>query len=72
LWADRFIVRRSTRYIPFYLFYSREPVLFIKFKVPIWRIFFWDEVYNTVKLFIMRVKQIQRRDKNMEKAKFYL
>jgi hypothetical protein len=39
LWADRFIIKRSTGHIPFYLFYSREPVLFIKFKIPIWRIF---------------------------------
>jgi hypothetical protein len=34
LWADRFTVRRSTRYIPFYLLYGREPILPIKFKVP--------------------------------------
>jgi hypothetical protein len=34
LWADRFIVRRSTGYISFYLFYGREPVLFIEFEVP--------------------------------------
>jgi hypothetical protein len=39
LWADRFTIKRSTGYIPFYLLYSREPVLPIKFKVPTWRIF---------------------------------
>jgi hypothetical protein len=39
LWADRSIIRRSTGHIPFYLFYSREPILLIKFKIPIWRIF---------------------------------
>jgi hypothetical protein len=39
LWADRFTVRRSIRHTPFYLFYGREPVLPIKFDIPIWRIF---------------------------------
>jgi hypothetical protein len=39
LWADRFIVRRLIGYIPFYLFCGREPVLVIKFNIPIWRIF---------------------------------
>jgi hypothetical protein len=39
LWADRFIIKRSIRHIPFYLFYDKESVLFIKLKVPIWRIF---------------------------------
>jgi hypothetical protein len=39
LWANRFIIRRSTGFIPFYLLYSKEPVLLIKFKIPIWRIF---------------------------------
>jgi hypothetical protein len=39
LWTNRFTVRRSTGYTPFYLFYGREPILLIKFKIPIWRIF---------------------------------
>ena len=44
----------------------------IKLEVPTWRIFFWDEVHDTAKLFTMRVRQIQRKNKNMKKAKFYL
>jgi hypothetical protein len=58
LWADRFIVRRSIGHIPFYLFYGREPVLFIKFEVPTWRIFSWDEVHDTAELLAMRARQI--------------
>jgi hypothetical protein len=58
LWADRSTMRRSIEHIPFYLFYGREPVLPIKLKVPTWRIFLWDEIYNTAELFIMRARQI--------------
>jgi hypothetical protein len=58
LWADRFIVRRSIGYIPFYFFCGRESVLFIEFEVSIWRIFLWDEVYDTVEFLVMRVRQI--------------
>jgi hypothetical protein len=58
LWADRSTVRRSTRYTPFYFLCGREPVLPIKLEVPTWRIFPWDEVYDTAKLFAMRVRQI--------------
>jgi hypothetical protein len=58
LWADRFTIRRSTRHIPFYLFYNRKPILPIKLKIPIWRIFLWDEIYNTAKLFTIRARQI--------------
>jgi hypothetical protein len=58
LWADRFTVRRSTRHIPFYFFCGREPVLPIKLEIPIWRIFFWDEVYDTAEFLVMRVRQI--------------
>jgi hypothetical protein len=56
LWADRSTVRRSTKHIPFYLLYGREPVLFIELKVSTWRIFLWNEIYNTAELFIMRVR----------------
>ena len=72
LQADRSTVRRSIRHIPFYFLYSREPVLPIELDVPIWRIFFWDEVYDTAEVFIMRVRQIQRRNKDIKKIKFYL
>jgi hypothetical protein len=72
LWADRFIVKRSIGHIPFYLLCDREPVLLIKLDIPTWRIFLWDEIYNTAELLIMRVRQIQRRDKDIKKVKFYL
>jgi hypothetical protein len=72
LWADRFTVRRSTEHTPFYLFCDREPVLPIKLEIPIWRIFLWDEVYDTAKLLAMRARQIQRKDEDIEKVKFYL
>jgi hypothetical protein len=39
LWANRSIIRRSTGHTSFYLLYDREPILFIKFKIPTWRIF---------------------------------
>jgi hypothetical protein len=65
-------VRRSIRHIPFYFLYSREPVLPIELDVPIWRIFFWDEVYDTAEVFIMRVRQIQRRNKDIKKNKILL
>jgi hypothetical protein len=39
LWANRFTIRRSTRHIPFYFLYNKEPILSIKFKIPTWRIF---------------------------------
>jgi hypothetical protein len=39
LWADRSTIKRSTKHTPFYLLYSREPILPIKLKIPTWRIF---------------------------------
>jgi hypothetical protein len=58
LWVNRSTVRRSIGHTPFYLFCGREPVLPIELEVPIWRIFLWDEIYNTAELFAMRARQI--------------
>jgi hypothetical protein len=58
LWADRFTIKRLIGHIPFYLFYGRKPVLPIELEIPIWRIFFWDEIHDTAEFFVMRVRQI--------------
>lgn len=72
LWANRSTVRTSTGLTPYYISCGNEPVLFIELEIPTWQIFPWDEVYTTSNLVAMRACQLQRRNKDLEKAVHHL
>jgi hypothetical protein len=58
LLTDRFIVRKSTGYFPFYLDRGSDAVLSIKFNVPIWRTLPWHEIHDMGDLLVLRARQI--------------
>ena len=72
LWADQSTVRTSTGLTPYYICCGSKPVLPIELKVPTWRILPWDEVHSTADLLAMRVRQLQRRDDDLEEAALHL
>ncbi len=69
LWADRFIVKFITDLISFYLQCDNESMLLIELEISIWRIFSWQEIHIIEDLLIMRARQLQRRDENMNEVR---
>jgi hypothetical protein len=69
LWADRFIVKFITDLISFYLQCDNESMLSIELKISIWRILSWQKIHIIEELLIMRTRQLQRRNENMNEAK---
>jgi hypothetical protein len=69
LWTDRFTVKFIIDLTSFYLQCDNESMLSIELKISIWRILFWQEIHIIEDLLIMRARQLQRRDENMNKAR---
>ena len=72
LWADQSIVSTSTGLTPYYISYENESVLFIELEISTWQILPWSKFHSTADLLAMRVRQLQRWDKDLEKAIFHL
>jgi hypothetical protein len=68
LWADRVSVRRQLGYSPYYLLYGQQSVLPIELEAISWYISEWTYPMETEDLIRNRVRQIARRDLDMEKA----
>lgn len=74
LWADRSTVRTSTStgLTPYYISCGSKHVLPIELEVPTWQILPWSELHSTADLLAMRLRQLQRRGKNLEEATLHL
>lgn len=72
LWADRSNVRTSAGLTPYYFSCGNESVLPIELEILTWQTLPWDEVQSTSNLLALRVRQLQRRDKDLEEATLHL
>ncbi len=70
--TDRSIVIRKIGRISFYFNYGQKSVLPIELDIPIWRIFLWNDVFDTAGLLAFRARQIQQRDEDFKEAIFHL
>jgi hypothetical protein len=68
-WTDRFIVKFIIDLISFYLQCDNESMLLIELKIFIWRILSWQKIHIIEDLLIMRARQLQRRNENMNEAR---
>jgi hypothetical protein len=68
LWADRTTAKVTTGRTPFYLEGGRESLLPIDLDYPTWNVLPWHEVSSTSDLLAMRVRQLERRDVDLNEA----
>ncbi len=69
IWTNRLFVKFIIDLISFYLQCDNESMLFIKLKISIWRILSWQKMHIIEDLLIMRARQLQKRNENMNEAK---
>ena len=72
LWTDRIIVRDFIDVISFRLLYEHDAILLIEIEYSIWHIMNWNKIRSTEDLLSMRVKQLQRKNEDFEKAALHL
>ena len=70
-WTDCITVRQNIEYTSFYFNCDYEIVMFIELNISIWQILSWNEVYDIAELIAMRIKQIQRKNKNLSKTTLF-
>ncbi len=68
-WVNRFIIKFIIDLISFYLQCDNELMLSIELKIFIWRILSWQEIHIIENLLIMRARQLQKRNENMNEAR---
>ncbi len=71
LLADRSTIRTFTGFNPYYICCGSKPLLPIELKILTWRILPWDKIHSTADLSAVYARQLQRRDEDLEKAKFH-
>ena len=71
LWTNRIIIRDFTDIVSFRLLYKHDAILLIKIEYSIWHIMNWNKIRNIEDLLTMRVKQFQKKKKNLRKL-FYI
>lgn len=72
LWADRSTTHGPTGMTLFRMICGSEPVLPIELDIPTWRILPWDQVHSRAELIAMRIRQLERRDEDVEEATLLL
>jgi hypothetical protein len=68
-WADRFTVKFITDLTSFYLQCDSESMFSIELEIFIWRILLWQKMHIIEDLLTMWVRQLQRRDENMNETR---
>ena len=68
LWADRTTVKQATGMTPARVIYGYEHVLSIKLCIPTWQTLPWQTVRTTAELLVLRAKQYERRDVDVQEA----
>src|SRR3981081_3424702 len=66
LFADRTTTHQPTGRTPFWVVYGREAVLPIELKFRTWRILEWEKVKDRAELLVLRSRQPQGRDEDLE------
>jgi hypothetical protein len=72
VWADRNTVKASTGMTPIQVLCGYDPILPIELEIPTWRTLPWTKIRSTEDLLLMRARQIERRDKDTEEARFHI
>jgi hypothetical protein len=68
LWADRITAKVTTGRTPFYLEGGREGLLPIDLDFLTWSVLPWHEISSTADLLAMRVRQLEKRDVDLNEA----
>ncbi len=71
LFIERTTVHGPTGYTPFYIVYSREPILLVESWFPIQRTLFTEEITDRAKLIELRARQFQLREEDANEAIYY-
>lgn len=66
--ADQTTVETTIRHTPFYLNCGQELVMPIELDFLTWKVLSWTEIRGRGEFIAMRARQIQKRDKNLQKA----
>jgi hypothetical protein len=66
LLAERTSVHGPTGVTPFSLVYGREAVLPFETRYPVWRLLKWNDVQSREDLLVLRARQLQLRDDDMD------
>ena len=72
LWADRITIRMSTEMISIRMIIDSEVVFSIELNISTWQMLPWNEIRSTIDLLTLRVRQIERRDGDLEEVKLHL
>jgi hypothetical protein len=68
LFVDYISVYKPIRYSPFYLIYSRHPILPIETEFSTWYILEWSQVKTRAELLYIYVQQLELLSKDIEEA----
>lgn len=69
IWADRNTVKTSTGLTPFRAVMGWDAVLSIELEIPTWKTLLWNRVKSTSDLLLLRARQIELRDRDVEEAR---
>ena len=69
LWADRTTHSSVTEYVPAELMFGQKPIMSVEWTIASWMEIDWANKMNREELLVIRIRQLERRPGNMERAK---